>query len=97
MRPKKQANNPPPNGYPYLLYQVKVGKDWRYATGATEEQALRKVNSKKGKIEPASVNSMIHSIGHEKTHYFLSRFGKKWVCKEGLVFYNDHDDYGRRP
>jgi hypothetical protein len=87
MKPKRRSNLNPPMGYPYLLYQVTAGEDLRYVVGATEEQACRLANAKTAKAEPASVNTMVYTIGHEKTHHLLAKFGEQWVCKEGLIYF----------
>lgn len=90
MRKKNVINYP--NGFPYILFEVapKRGKKIpKYTVAATEQQAMRRAELKQAKALPVSVKALIDQFGHQKTHELLAQHGKRWMCKEGKVFFQE--------
>lgn len=82
----KNTDISPPEGFTYVLYQTKNGKQLGLA--ATEQQFYDKyLIHKKTKIERTNVAQLINKLGHQAANQTLKQFGDQWCTKNGNVFY----------
>lgn len=87
MRKRKTLNNP--TGYPYVLFKVidKNSLAEILIVSATDKYAIKKAGFRKATVEPASITELIKENGHSKVAKYLSQISKKWICKEGRIFF----------
>ena len=87
-RTKKKVINYP-HGHPYILYQVSNANGYGITVAATDRSAVKKMGIGKAKAKPIKIVDMIKDIGHKETNQVLSKFGARWMTKEGKVFYKN--------
>lgn len=88
-RPMNEIIPYPKNDYQYVLYKV-TDKTTHLSTirtllnGTTAETKTR--------VIPIKLYELLAKFGHSETTKFLKEFGPSWVCKEGVIFYDQKSE-----
>jgi hypothetical protein len=75
-----------PSGYPYLLFAfVNEHQVPEFVLAINETKAM--AQSRCQNARPVDVTELTANFGHKQTTNFLKKFGDKWICRSGKIYY----------